>query len=89
MGRGKGNLVGKGFEDCLLHLENLALGVGTIADVDEVPELGRVDLLVLGSKEKGGDANELQLGARHSLSVEVPVDDVHGQVEGLRHELEF
>lgn len=51
--------------------------------------LRRPHLLVLGGDEHGRDADELQLPAQHGLQREVPVDDVHGEVEGLRHQLEF
>lgn len=63
VGAGDGDGVGEALEDGLLHVEDFGFGVGAVADVDEVAELGGVDLLVLGSDEEGRDADELELGA--------------------------
>ena len=63
-------------EDVHLHLEDLPLGVGAVRDVDEVLDLGRVDLLVLGGHQHRGHAHQLQLGSRHRatthLHLQVP-----------------
>ena len=89
MGAGDGDLVVKSLEDPLLRLQDLVSGVGPIADVDKIPELGRVDLLVLGGDQKAGNTDELELGTLDLLDRKVPVDEVDGEVQRLRHQLEL
>ena len=72
-----------------LHLEYLLACVRPVADVDQVAELGGEDLLELGRDGQGRDAHELELGPGNLADVEVPVDDVHGQVERLGDQLEL
>ena len=57
--------------------------------MDEVPQLGGVDLLVLGCQEHGGDANQLKLGASDGLDGKKAVHKVHGEEHGLSKELEL
>ena len=71
------------------HLKDLLARVRLVGDVHEITALGSVDLLVLGRDEHRGHTDELQLVARNRLLLEESVDQVGGEVEGLRHELEF
>lgn len=48
-------------------------------------ELRRVDLLVLRSKKHGCNSNQLKLGSTHLVVLQVSVNDVDGQVQGLGH----
>ena len=86
---GDGDLVLQGLEDLLLHVDDLVAGVGTVADVDQIAKFRGVDLLVLGGDEEARHADELELGPFHLLPLEVAIDEVHREVERLRHELEL
>jgi len=59
------------------------------ANVDEVAELRRVDFFVLASNQQRGDSDELEFGAGDDLLFQVAVDEVDGEVEGFRDELEL
>ena len=87
-GRG-GDLELQPVEDRLLHGEDLVLGVGAVADEDEVADLGGPDLLVLGGDEHGGDPDELEVLPGDPVHVKVPVDDLDRQEEGLGHQTEL
>ena len=71
----------------MLHPEDLPLVVGVVSDVDELPDIWRVDLLVLGSNEHAGGADQLELGPLDRHVGEEPVDVGHSQVESLGLEL--
>ena len=45
----------------MLHPEDLPLVVGVVRDVDELPHVRRVDLLVLAGDEHGADTDQLKL----------------------------
>jgi hypothetical protein len=64
-------------------------GVGAVANVHQVTELRRVDLLVLGRDQETGNTDQLQLGTRDLLELEVAINEVDRQVQSLRHELEL
>ena len=76
-------------EHVALHLQDLLARVRLVGDVHEVAALGRVDLLVLGRDEHRRDADQLQVAALDLLLLEVAIDQVDGQVQGLRHQLEL
>jgi len=76
-------------QDQDFHLHDLIAVVGVVGDVLEIAQFRRVDLLVLGSDEHGGDAHELELLARDDLLGQVAVDQVDGQVEDVRGQLEL
>ena len=71
----------------MLHPEDLPLVVGVVRDVDELPHVRRVDLLVLAGDEHGGCAHQLELGPLDRHVGQEPVDVGHGQVQGLSLEL--
>ena len=87
-GRGR-DLELKLVKDGLLHGEDLVLGVGAVADEDKVADLGGPDLLVLGGDQHRGDPDELEVLPRDPVHVEVPVDDLDRQEEGLGHQPEL
>ena len=72
-------------QDVLLHVQHLLAEVGPVGDVDAVPDLRGVDLLVLAGDEEGGDADELQFRSLDVDELAVPVDEVDAKVEGFRH----
>ena len=59
-------------EDQVLHPEDLPLSVSVIGDVDKLRHIGRVDLLVLGSDEHRGGADQLQFRPLHGHQGEKP-----------------
>lgn len=62
IGGGPGEIEAKDLEDEVLHPEDLPLVVRVVGDVDELPHVGRVDLLVLAGDEHRGGPDQLQLG---------------------------
>ena len=62
IGGGRGEIEAKHLEDQVLHPEDLLLVVRVVGDVDELPHVGRVDLLVLAGDEHRGGPDQLQLG---------------------------
>ena len=58
-GRRDGHVERKLIEDQDLHLHDLIAVVGVVGDVLKIAQFRRVDLLVLGRDEHGGDADEL------------------------------
>ena len=89
MSGGDGNIVVQSLEYHLLHLEDLISRIGTIADVDQIAQFRRIDLLILGGNEKASDTDKLQLGTLDLLDRQVPVDQIDTEVECLRHQLEL
>lgn len=79
----------KGVEHDALHSQDLLSGVSLVGDVNKVTHLRGVDLLVLGGDEHGGTADQLELGAGDSATLEESIDDVDGQVKRLFAELEL
>ena len=71
-----------------LHAQDLSARVRLIGDVDEVAHLGWVDLFVLRDHEESRDSDELHLLLADLVQAAVPVDDVHGEEERLRPQLE-
>lgn len=63
--------------------------VGTITDIDKIAKLGRVDLLILRGDQKAGDTDELKLRSGDFLALQESIDEVDGQVEGLRDKLKL
>jgi len=63
--------------------------VRTVANVDEIAELRRVNLFVLGRNQERRDSNKLKFWAGNLLSLEVSVDQVDGKVQSLRNKLEL
>lgn len=72
-----------------LHLQDAVPTVGVVRHVDEVSDLWRVDLFVLGSDEHGGHAEELVVGAADLLDLGEAVDDVDSQKESFRQQLKL
>lgn len=70
----------------LLHVEHLLAKVGPVGDVDAIPDLGGINLLVLAGDEEGGDTNELQFRSFDVDQLAVPVDEVDAEVERFRYE---
>ena len=62
VGGGPGEVEAEDLEDEMLHPEDLPLVVRVVGDVDELPHVGRVDLLVLAGDEHRGGPDQLQLG---------------------------
>ena len=87
IGAGTRQIEPKNFQHQVLHPQHLTLVVGVVSDVDELPHVRRVDLLVLAGDEHGGGAHQLQLGSLDRHVGEEPVDVGHGEVEGLGVEL--
>lgn len=67
----------------------LGAGVSAIANVNQVSQLWRIDLFILGSDQEGSDADKLELGSRDFALGEVSVNEVDGQVQRLGDKLEF
>ena len=67
----------------VLHLEQLLLGVGIIRDVDEVLDLGWVDLLILASNEQCSYSNQLEARLINFHSFEKSIDNVNCDKEGF------
>ena len=61
-------------DDVALHPEHVLPREGLVRDVDEVPDLGGVDLLVLGGDQHRGAADELEPGPVHVRHVEESVE---------------
>ena len=61
IGGGRGEIEAEHLEDQVLHPEDLLLVVRVVGDVDKLPDIGRVDLLVLAGYEHRGSPNQLQL----------------------------
>ena len=63
--------------------------VGTIANVDKVPKLRRVDFLVLRGEQETSHSNELKLRPRDFGAFQVSIDEVDSQIKRLGHKLEL
>ena len=63
--------------------------VRTIANVHQVAKFRRIDLFVLGGDQEARHSDQLQLGPGNFHAFEAPVNEVDGQVQCLRDELEF
>lgn len=57
-------------QNLLLHLQNLRLCKGIVCDVGKVPHLWSVHLFVFTGHQHCGNANKLQLPARHLLDLQ-------------------
>mmetsp|Transcript_40530 Transcript_40530/g.116021 ORF Transcript_40530/g.116021 Transcript_40530/m.116021 type:complete len:328 (+) Transcript_40530:267-1250(+) len=66
-------------QDVKLLLHHLLPGVGISSVIDEVLDVGRLDLLELGRDQERGHAYELQLALADLDQGEVAVDDVDSQ----------
>ena len=86
---GHGETVAEHLQDVALHLHDLLLVVGAVGDVHQVLKLRWIDLLVLGSGKKSGHTDKLQAAAAHLLELQVTVNHVHSQVQGLGHHFEL
>lgn len=72
----------------LLHLENFITGVGIVADVDVVADLGGVDLLVLACEHEACDAHQLQLLPLHASDFEEAVNELKAEIQSLLAQFE-
>ena len=71
-------------EDHQLHLQDFLLCAGAVRHVGELLQLGRVDLLNLGSNEEACDADQLEPVLRDGgRDCEEAVNEVDCEVEGL------
>ena len=61
IGGGCGEIEAEHLEHEVLHPEDLLLVVRVVRDVDELPHVGRVDLLVFAGDEHRGSPDQLQL----------------------------
>ena len=77
-------------QDVQLHLTDLQRRVGVVGDVNEVVDLGRVHLLVLGRDPHATDANQLQLLALDVAATmrKITIQDGHRQIKGLLQKTE-
>jgi hypothetical protein len=76
-------------QSCIVTLTYLSSCVCTVANVHQIAQLGRIDLLVLGGDQKRSDANKLKLWSRDFTELEVSIDKINGQVQSFGNELEF
>ena len=83
VGGGTGQVEPQDLQDQMLHPEDLPLVVGVVRDVDELPDIRRIDLLILGSNEHAGGSHQLELGPLDRHVGEEPVDVGNSQVESL------
>lgn len=88
-GGGEKEVEFKGVHQQTFHSNEILGGIGIVGDLDEVFQLGGVDLFVLAGNEKGSDSDQLELGAVYGGFGEVSVGQVLTQVEGFFSKLEF
>ena len=65
VGGGAGQVEAEDLEDEVLHAQHLPLVVRVVSDVDELPHVRRVNLLVLARDEHGRRAHQLKLRPLH------------------------
>ena len=87
--RGHGQVEPERVQHLLFHLQDLLARVRAIADVNKVAHLRRPDLFILARHQHRGDADELQVFARHGFQLEESIDQVCGQEQRLRHEFKL
>jgi len=78
-----GNLEVEGLQDDSLSLQNLFTRIRILGQEDELLDSGGKNLLVLGSDEDGGDADQLKFGDGYNALCEEAVDDVDGDPDGF------
>lgn len=76
-------------KDVLLRFEDLRASELVLANLQELVEVGRVDLLVFCRNPECRDTNQVQLTLVYPLSAHVLIDQEDGHVEGLRQQAEF
>ena len=72
-----------------LHGKNFLLGVGLVADVDEVLDLGGVDFLILAGYEKTCDSDELEFLSLDGFRIQKSIDEIYAHVERFWEELKI
>ena len=76
-------------EDHAFHFDHVGLGVGVRADVDEVVQRRRIDLLVLRGDEQTGRRDELEDLFADLVLLQVPVYHGDRDEESLHPHLEL
>ena len=79
----------EGLQDLALHVQHLRAGELVLTHLEELLEIWRVDLLVLGRDEQRSDAEDVELGLEDLLLAQEAVNAPHCHIQGLRGEAEL
>ena len=89
VGTGEGDVEVQLLEHLTLHLQDLLLGVRLISDVHKISQVWWVDLFILTGREKGGNAHQLELLSGNLGPLQVTIDQINRQEEGLIDKLKL